>query len=88
MEACYLYILYSPSLDRYYVGTSHKPHLRLKYHNSSPRGYTRGGRPWKLVYVKEFASRAVAQKWERWLKQQKNRHLIERMLRGEFNWGE
>ncbi|RMH77162.1 MAG: hypothetical protein D6681_21085 [Calditrichaeota bacterium] len=43
MEACYLYILYSPSLDRYYVGTSHKLHLRLKYHNSSPRGYTRRG---------------------------------------------
>ncbi len=86
MEPYYLYILYSSSIDRYYVGTSHDPHMRVKYHNSFPRGYTRRGRPWKLVYIKEFASRSIARKWEEWLKQQKNRVLLEKIVRGEFDW--
>ncbi len=82
----YLYILYSEKLDRYYVGISHDPERRLQYHNSFPRGWTVRGRPWKLVFKKEFATKANAEYWEQFIKQQKKRTLIEKIVRGEFKW--
>ena len=82
----YLYILYSASLDRYYIGISHDPEERLQYHNSFPSGWTLRGRPWKLVFKKCFANKATAQYWERFIKQQKKRSLIEKIIRGEFHW--
>ncbi len=82
----YLYILYSSRLDRYYVGISHDPEERLKYHNSFPRGWTVRGRPWELVFVKEFADRLEAHYWERLIKKQKNRRVIEQIIFGEFKF--
>ncbi len=82
----YLYILYSSRLDRYYVGISHDPEERLKYHNSFPRGWTVRGRPWELVFVKEFADRSEAHYWERLIKKQKNRRVIEQIIFGEFKF--
>ena len=54
MQKYALYILYSQSLDIYYKGISHHPELRLKYHNSSSKGWTKRGRPWILVFCKYF----------------------------------
>jgi putative endonuclease len=54
----FLYILYSPSLDRYYIGTSHDPQTRLHFHNTSAKGWTQQGRPWQLVFQREFPAKA------------------------------
>ena len=85
-KPCSLYILYSESLNRHYIGTSDNPRIRVKYHNSFPKGWTRRGRPWELVFFKEFPSKQIAQRWERWLKKQKSRTLIEKIIRGDFQW--
>ncbi len=82
----FLYILYSKKVDRYYTGTSDNPEKRLHYHNIQDKGWTRRGRPWELVFNKGFESKREARKWERWLKQQKNRRIIEKIIRGEFKW--
>ncbi|RKZ34729.1 hypothetical protein DRQ33_01480 [bacterium] len=34
----YLYILYSNSLDKYYIGVSKNPKVRLHFHNTSTKG--------------------------------------------------
>ncbi len=38
MEHYFLYILYSESLDQYYIGISNDPARRLNYHNTGPKG--------------------------------------------------
>ena len=86
MQKYFLYILYSDSLDKYYIGTSHDPLLRLHYHNVSNKGWTCRGRPWKLVFTKKFATKSDAQKWERNLKRFKKRSVIELIIADRFDW--
>jgi putative endonuclease len=82
----YLYILYSQRLDRYYIGISHDPEMRLHYHNTFPRGWTVRGRPWELVFVKRFADKQTARHWESFIKKQKKRSMVEKIVNGEFDW--
>jgi putative endonuclease len=44
-----VYILYSESLDRYYVGQTNNLEKRIKTHNSCGKKYTSKGMPWKLI---------------------------------------
>ena len=85
MNYC-LYILYSESIDRYYVGISSDPAIRLEYHNTFYKGWTKRGRPWKLVFTKEFASKLQAHQWEVWLKKQKSRSVIDAIINKTFKW--
>lgn len=86
--AYFLYILYSQRLDRYYVGITSDVARRLTYHNQSPKGWTRRGRPWHLVFKRPFPDKKIAQGWECWLKRQKRRPLLEKIIAGEFDWRE
>ena len=78
----YLYILYSLSSDKYYVGTTDDPEQRLWSHNHSERKtFSAKHRPWKMAALFELGnSRSEAVKLERWLKRQKSRRLIEQMI--------
>ncbi|MEM7373860.1 MAG: GIY-YIG nuclease family protein, partial [Bacteroidota bacterium] len=82
----YVYILYSPSADRYYVGQSHDPKARLKEHNHGDRPnqstkYTFKHRPWELkVSFVAGNSRAEAMKIERYIKRQKSRQFIQALI--------
>jgi putative endonuclease len=78
----WLYILYSERVDRYYVGISRNVAQRLHYHNTAPKGWTIRGRPWRLMYSRKFADRITAQRSERFLKAQKSREVIERVVDG------
>ncbi|NQT34235.1 GIY-YIG nuclease family protein, partial [bacterium] len=46
-EYYYLYILFSDKIERFYIGVSHNPEKRLRYHNLFPKGWTKRGRPWR-----------------------------------------
>ncbi|MFN4958520.1 MAG: GIY-YIG nuclease family protein [Cyclobacteriaceae bacterium] len=82
----YLYLLYSPSSDKYYVGYSTDPFRRLHEHNSTERNtFTSRFRPWKLVALfacGEHEKDAV--KLERFIKRQKSRQLLERLANPDF----
>ncbi|MGE4539728.1 MAG: GIY-YIG nuclease family protein [Bacteroidales bacterium] len=69
----YLYIIYSESSDKYYVGISSDPERRLEEHNTSDRkSYTRKHRPWSIVALFECAEcLSEAMKIERFIKKQK-----------------
>ena len=86
MQKYYLYILFSDSIDRYYIGTSHDPNMRLQYHNNSNKGWTKRGRPWKLVFSKEFENKTDALRRESKLKGIKRRSVIESIIKDEFVW--
>ncbi|MCX8019965.1 MAG: GIY-YIG nuclease family protein [Chitinophagaceae bacterium] len=74
-----MYILYSPSADRYYVGISQNPFQLLEQHNHSERvTYTRKYRPWKMAALFICGQTlSEARRVERFIKAKKSRRLIE-----------
>jgi len=51
----YTYILYSLSINRYYVGyTSVNVEERLKKHLSDHKGFTSKAKEWAIVYSESF----------------------------------
>ena len=82
----YIYIIYSASIDRYYVGYSSNFLVRLNQHNSNSRDkYTGRSKDWELRSVFELKTASAAMKIERFIKRQKSRKLLERMCLETFN---
>ena len=67
----YIYILYSITADRYYVGSSGNPQNRLSQHNTGRNKSTKHGIPWKIAYTEVFATRSEALKRENEIKGKK-----------------
>jgi putative endonuclease len=76
----YIYILYSSTLDKYYVGHTDDINRRLNEHNTSQTRYTQTGKPWILIYTETFETRAMAMKREREIKGKKSRKYIEALI--------
>ena len=73
----FLYFLYSPSIDKYYIGQSAKVEERISYHNSDENSiWTKRGKPWILVAQFVFPTEKDALIAERFIKNQKSRKLI------------
>lgn len=74
----FVYVLYSESLNRHYVGSSTDTARRLRQHNGEIKGgarCTRAGRPWLLVKTYgQYSSRSAAFKAERHLKKTRRGH--------------
>ena len=85
----YIYILYSESSDKYYVGHTDDPWRRIEEHNSSDHfTYTAKHRPWVLKAVFQCAeNRGQAMVIERFIKNQKSRIFIEKLIAGEAHKG-
>ena len=87
----YIYILYSQNSDKYYVGHTHDVISRLDDHNHGNRPgqskkYTFKHRPWLLKASFEISlDRSEALKAERFIKRQKSRHFIERLIEAQNN---
>ncbi len=78
----YVYILYSGVSDKYYVGHTDDVVRRLKEHNElSESSYTSKHRPWTLkAYFQISEDRGLAMRVERFIKKQKSRKFIEKIL--------
>ena len=77
-----VYILQSLLDGSYYIGYSHDPQSRLLKHNSSNTGYTSKKKPWKLVYVQEYETKAEAISREKEIKRQKSKFYITNLIEG------
>lgn len=80
----YTYILYSKSLDRYYIGYSSDIEKRLAQHNSGfhRTKFTRkNANDWELVYKEEFKTKTESIKRENEIKAKKSRIYIEWLLK-------
>ena len=80
----FIYILYSASSDKYYTGYTNNYQRRTEEHNTSETlTYTSKGRPWILKAVFECSTdESIAMKIEKFIKKQKSRTLIEKMIEG------
>ena len=75
----YVYILYSTSSDKYYVGQIDNLELRLKFHNElSEKSYTSKHRPWDLKRSIELKNRSEAVRIERMIKKRKSKCQLRR----------
>ena len=81
----YVYILYSPCLDRFYVGESADPAQRLIHHRAGDQRYTRRATDWIQIFLKPTASRAEALQIEKTIKSSKSRKTIIRWIHGKDN---
>jgi putative endonuclease len=64
----YVYILYSESTRRYYVGSTEGVEKRVLQHNAGKSISTRAGIPWKLIHTVRFTTRSEAMLQERKIK--------------------
>jgi putative endonuclease len=64
----YVYILQSQATRKYYVGSTQDVNNRLREHNHGESLSTRGGRPWEIVNIEEFQTRAEAVRKEKQIK--------------------
>ena len=75
-----VYVLYSESTDKRYVGYTQNLEARLNLHNAGKVRATKGGRPWKLIYSENYPSRRAAMQRERSLKSGQGRAELGRIL--------
>ena len=73
-----VYILYSKTIDRYYVGyTGDDMSERIRKHNSSKKkGFTSTTDDWSLMYTEQFNIKSDAMRREKEIKTKKSRKYI------------
>jgi putative endonuclease len=81
----FVYILYSESRDRYYIGSCADVVQRLIRHNAGATLSTKSGRPWKVVYTETQPTKTEALKREINLKKMKSRVYLEEMIKKSHN---
>ncbi len=77
MNTYFGYILYSPNLNRYYVGSTENLERRIIQHNEGFSSFTSKANDWVIKYSLKFNSRNEALKWEAFIKKKKSRKYIE-----------
>jgi len=74
-------ILYSESLDKYYVGsTNGTVEERVYKHNNSHKGFTSVASDWHPAYSEYFTDYPAALLREKEIKRWKSRKMIERLI--------
>ena len=79
----FVYILYSHSKDRYYIGSCGDINKRLVRHNEGATPSTKPYRPWTVVYSEQFPDKSEALKSEGYFKRMKSRKYIEELIHKE-----
>jgi putative endonuclease len=81
IKMVYVYILYSGSLGKFYVGSTNNVERRIDQHNSGRSNFTSKGVPWKLIAKMECKSRGDAMDFEIQIKKRGiNRYLQDNHL--------
>jgi len=76
-----VYIIFSKSLDRYYIGQTKNLENRLYRHRNSGSKSTKKAKDWVLVYKELFVNRSFAVKREFEIKSKKSRVYIEQLIK-------
>ena len=74
------YILFSKSLNKYYIGSTSDIQERIRKHNSNHKGFTGKTNDWELVYTEKFDSIQKARFKEKQIKNWKSRIMIEKLI--------
>lgn len=77
-----VYILYSPLVDRYYVGRTSNFDKTIERHNTGKNPHTKTGLPWNTVFKESFDSADEAREREVQIKSSQSREELKRFIRG------
>ena len=81
-----VYILYSVSFQKNYIGQTKDLQNRLAEHNARENtGYTARYKPWVLIYSEDFDSRSDAMKKEKYFKTGTGREEIQKIINELLN---
>ena len=72
----YVYILYSESFDKFYIGQTNDLDDRIKRHNAGSESYTKRFVPWILKWSTQKPTRAEAMALEKKLKNLSKKRLL------------
>ncbi|MBL7721733.1 MAG: GIY-YIG nuclease family protein [Chitinophagaceae bacterium] len=78
----FVYVLYSASTDKYYIGCSSDPESRLKKHLAHHGGYTGRIKDWSICYQECFENKIAALAREKQLKGWKSKIRIRQLVEG------
>ena len=76
-----VYVLYSPRINRYYIGYTNDLERRLSEHNRRKGKFTDRGIPWELKHTEIYSSKSEAHAREQFIKGQKSRTFIEDLIK-------
>ncbi|MBF0489637.1 MAG: GIY-YIG nuclease family protein [Candidatus Omnitrophica bacterium] len=76
----YVYVLQSIKDDSQYIGLSQDPAKRLKEHNQGDSKYTKGHRPYKLIYQEFCETRQEARVKEKFYKSGVGREKLKNII--------
>ena len=78
---CYTYILYSETIDKFYIGhTCENIDERLRKHLSNHKGFTANIKDWKIIYYETFENKSLAYKRELEIKSWKSKTKIKKLI--------
>ena len=72
----YVYIIYSKTADKFYIGVSSNIEERVKKHNSKNKGFTNQASDWVFNYTEVYIEKSDALIREREIKNWKSRKKI------------
>ena len=80
----FVYVLFSPTYDKIYIGFSGNVEKRIISHNHlAKKGWTIRFRPWTLIHTEGFETKKEAMAREKELKSTKGRRWIRQNLLGQ-----
>ncbi len=81
-----VYILWSPSNAKFYIGQTSNLDRRIHEHNAGQSNSTKSGRPWSLVYCENYKTRSDSVKRERQIKSWKDTDAIKQLISADSDW--
>jgi putative endonuclease len=76
----YVYVLYSPTIKKRYIGITNDLRRRFAEHNRGSSNFTNRGKPWNLLYYEAFVDKNDAEREEIFLKMGKGRERLDKLL--------
>ncbi len=76
-----IYVIISLKYENRYVGSTKNINDRIKEHNQGKCRYTKGRKPWKLIYRETYSTRSKAMEREKFLKSGQGRKYLDSILK-------
>ncbi len=71
-----VYVLYSDSADKLYIGFTSNLDERMKSHNELGSDWTKSYRPWRIIHTEKYLDKKEAMQREKSLKEGQGRKWI------------
>jgi putative endonuclease len=76
----FVYVIESLSDKIWYTGMALVPVVRLNEHNSGKNRFTKGHRPWKIIYTESHPDWASARKREKYFKTANGKRILRKIV--------